>query len=420
MTVQTSLPPEVRSALAARLAPVDEELARRYPGGSAARQPVHTVYVPADVFDRGTPAVWGKAALDLLARHAPDAAEFATHLAAPLPDTVYERITGKLVTEPVEDLRIDFEDGYGPRPDSEEDAAAERAARELAASVADGTAPPYHGIRIKCLEADSRDRAIRTLDVFLTALLAAGPLPPGFLVTLPKVSMPGQVTAMVDLFEAVEEELDLAAGSLRFEIQVETPQAVLGGEGLVTVPRLVAASRGRCAGLHYGTYDYSAACEVSAEHQSLAHPVADFAKGVMQVAVAGTGVHLSDGSCNVLPVGDAGTVREAWRLHHALVRRSLTRAFYQGWDLHPGQLPTRYAAVFGFYREGFAAAAARLRAYAGGETGGIHQDEPATARALAAYLLRGLDCGALGADEVAAAAGCDRHRLELLARRCAA
>ena len=31
-----------------RLAPADAELAARYPGDSGARQPVHTVYVPAD------------------------------------------------------------------------------------------------------------------------------------------------------------------------------------------------------------------------------------------------------------------------------------------------------------------------------------------------------------------------------------
>ena len=96
----------------------------------------------------------------------------------------------------------------------------------------------------------------------------------------------------------------LAAGRLRFEIQIETPQAVLGADGTATVARLIHAAAGRCTGLHYGTYDYSAALRDRGRVQSMEHPVADYAKAVMQVAAAGTGVRLSDGSTNVLPVGD--------------------------------------------------------------------------------------------------------------------
>jgi citrate lyase beta subunit len=429
MTPRTSLPAETLAAFAARLAPVDEELARRYPGDPIARQPVHTVYVPADRFGRGTPSAWGAAALELLDAHAPGPDELAAAVGAEpgpaSPDplrledagAVYARVLDKLRREPVEDLRIDFEDGYGVRHDGEEDADAARAAAELAAARAAGEAPPYVGVRIKCLEAAHRARAARTLDIFLTELLAAGPLPSGFVVTLPKVSMAEQVTVMVDLCEALEDELDLASGVLRFEVQVETPQAVFGAEGLATVPRLIAAARGRCVALPFGTYDYSAACGISPADQSLDHPVADFAKAVMQVAAAGTGVRVVDGSTNVLPVGDAGQVRSAWRLHHRLVRRGLRHGFAQGWDLHPGQLPTRFAAVFGFYREGLPAAAARLRAYLDGLTGGPVADEPATARALAGYLLRGLDCGAVGEAEVADAAGCERDSLAALAGR---
>src|SRR5215204_6327978 len=112
---------------------------------------------------------------------------------------------------------------------------------------------------------------------------------------------------------------------------------------------MVHAAGGRCVSLHYGTYDYSAACGVAAAYQSMEHPVADHAKAVMQVAAAGTGVRLSDGSSNVLPVGDSAQVHAAWAVHGRLVRRSLDRGFYQGWDLHPGQLPTRFAATYGFF-----------------------------------------------------------------------
>ena len=248
---------------------------------------------------------------------------------------------------------------------------------------------------------------MRTLDLFLEAL--DGAPPDGFVVTLPKVSAPAQVEAMVLLCERLESTYGLPAGSLRFELQVETPPAVLGADGTATIARMIGAAQGRCTALHYGTYDYSAAIGVAAAQQSMAHPVADFAKAVMQVVAAGTGVRLSDGSTNVLPVGTAAEVHAGWQLHAQLVRRSLEHGLYQGWDMHPAQLPTRYAATYGFFREGRVAAAHRLRAYLERRSTGV-LDEPATARALAGFLLRGLDCGALDDDE----AGFDRAELAAL------
>ena len=200
---------------------------------------------------------------------------------------------------------------------------------------------------------------MRSLDLVLGAF--GGTLPAGFVVTLPKVTSVDQVEAMVLLCERLEAAHGFPAGSLRFEVQVETPQAVLGADGTATVARAVHAAGGRCTGLHYGTYDYSASLGVAAAHQAMDHPVADHAKAVMQVAAAQTGVRVSDGSTNVLPLGDRAQVEAAWALHARLVRRSLERGLYQGWDLHPAQLPTRYLATFAFYRSGLAAAAARLR-----------------------------------------------------------
>jgi citrate lyase beta subunit len=179
---------------------------------------------------------------------------------------------------------------------------------------------------------------------------------------------------------------------------------------------MIHASAGRCTGLHYGTYDYSASCGVAAAYQSMEHPVADHAKAVMQVAAAGTGVFVSDGSTNVLPIGDREQVSAAWRLHLRLVRRSLERGFYQGWDIHPAQLPTRYVAAFAFYREGLPAAAARLRAYVGGGDSG-YLDEPATAAALGGFVLRGVECGAVDEAEVDKLVGVDLRQLAELARR---
>ncbi|MFJ5886505.1 DUF6986 family protein [Kitasatospora cineracea] len=407
------------AAVEALLAPVDAELTRRYPGESGSRQPVHTVYVPADAFGADTVREWGAQALAAFDEHAGTPGRLAEALGVAddaLLANVHARVRAKLEREPVEDLRIDFEDGYGPRPDAEEDAEAVRAARLVAAAVADGSAPPYVGIRIKCLEALVRARGIRTLELFLGTLLAEGGLPDGLVLTLPKVTYAAQVTALVRLLEDFERRAGLPAGRIGFEIQIETTQAILGPDGRATVALMIDAAEGRATGLHYGTFDYSAACGVSAAHQSMDHPAADHAKAVMQAAAAGTGVRLSDGSTNVVPAGPAEQVHAAWRLHHGLVRRSLARAYYQGWDMHPAHLPTRYAAVYAFYREGLEAACARLAAYVA-KSGGDVMDEPATARALSGYVLRGLDCGAVDLAEVTERTGLDRARLDALAGR---
>jgi len=390
------LGPDLYAALDERLATADAELRRCYPGPPAGRQPVHTVYIPADRFGADLVERWGAAARAALVAHPP----------LPFPEELRDRVLAKLAREPVEDVRIDFEDGYGTRDDPDEDAAA----RAAAASLAAGPMPPFVGLRCKSLEAGTRRRAVRTLDVFLDAL---GPPPAGFVVTLPKVSRVEQVDAMVHLCARLEQEYGLRDGGLRFELQVETTPAVLGADGTATVARMVHAAGGRCVGLHYGTYDYSAECGIAPAYQSLDHAVADHAKAVMQVAAAGTGVRVCDGSTNVLPVGETAQVHAAWRLHLALVRRSLERGFYQGWDLHPAQLPTRFAATYGFFREGLAEAVTRLAAYRpggssgggdggggdGGDGGGV-LDEPATVRALTGFLRRGVDCGALDPAEV--------------------
>ncbi|GHH49973.1 DUF6986 family protein [Streptomyces candidus] len=413
--VATSLTGAVSEGISASLAPVDAELARRYPGDPGTRQPVHTVYVPGNLYEAGTLRSWGEQALAMLDEHAPDAASFAAVLGldASLADAVYDRVRAKLEREPIEDLRIDFEDGYGGTP-ADEDADVARTARLVAEAYANGTAAPYMGIRMKCFEAAVRDRGIRTLDVFLSELMAAGGLPEGLVLTLPKVTYPEQVTAMVRLVEAFEKAHALDAGRIGFEIQIETSQSILGADGTATVARMIDAAEDRATGLHYGTFDYSACVGVSAAYQASDHPAADHAKAVMQVAAAGTGVRVSDGSTNVLPVGSTEKVHDAWRLHFGLTRRALARAYYQGWDMHPGHLPTRYAAVFAFYREGFEQAAARLAAYAN-QLGGDIADEPATAKALAGYLLRGIDCGALDTAEVARLTGLTRADLDSFA-----
>ena len=387
--------------LDARLAATDVALAERYPGPAAGRHPVHTVYIPADRYDTGAVAAWGEAGAAALAEHGGDDAELAAVLGVPaeLLGPVRARVAAKLHREPVEDLRVDFEDGYGRRADAEEDAAATAAGAVLGAARAARTAPPFAGLRCKSLEADTRARAVRTLDLFLAAYLAAGGDPGALIVTCPKVSTPEQVGALVALCSGLEAAHGVAAGALRFELQVETPPAVLGADGSATVARMLDAAEHRCLALVYGTYDYSAALGVAPAEQRSDHPVAEYAKAVMQVATANTGVRVSDGSSNILPVGDHDAVLHAWRVQARLVWRALRGGLYQGWDMHPAQLPARFLVTYAFFREGAPSAVARLRAYRAKAESGV-MDEPATERALVAYLARGVGCGALDPAEV--------------------
>jgi hypothetical protein len=402
------------------LADADAEFAARYPGAAVAHQPVQTAYVPAHLVDDGTPRRWGEAAAELLDEHADpavlaDLIGLTTGLTDALPDLLDEvlvRLRAKLTSQPIEDLRIDFEDGYGRRDDAAEDADAVRAAATLRRLVASPQAPIRCGIRMKGLQPSTRRRGLRTLATVLAAV--AGENLPGLVTTLPKVTSVAQIEAFVHAAARLEQALGLPAGSVRFEIQIETPQAVLAADGTATVAAMLHRSQGRCIGLHYGTYDYSAELGIPPAQQRLDHPVADHAKAVMQLAAAGTAVAVCDGSSNVLPVGERDHVLAAWRLHAHLVRRSLERGYYQGWDLHPGQLVTRYLTTY---------AGRRLRSYldlnAAASTGqqGAELDEPATAAALSAAVLRAVDCGAVDPQEAAAAAGTTLDQLALLARR---
>ena len=379
------------------------KLATRYPGESGQRQPVHTVYGGAHLFKSDTAVKLGTLSLRALNEHAPDARTFAQAigLSSSLAETIYSRVLEKLKREAVEDFRIDFEDGYGNRPDDEEDRHAEIAAREVVAGMRNGTLPPFIGIRIKPFSQELTRRSVRTLDIFVGTLVAeGGKLPPWFVVTLPKIQVVEQVTALADLFDVLEPKLRLAKGALKFEFMIETTQSIP-----ILAPMLDAA-RGRVVAAHFGTYDYTASCNITAAEQRMDHPACDFARHNMQVAYSGTGLWLSDGATNVMPVGDRATVHRAWRLHVDHIRHSLVNGFYQGWDLNPAQLPTRYAAVYAFFLETLGAATERLRNFiqkAGQATlvGDVF-DDAATGQGLLNYFLRALNCGAITENEALA------------------
>jgi citrate lyase beta subunit len=419
------LTPGAMGPITAKLSDANQRIQKRFPGESGRRQPVHVVYGGAHLFKADTAPRLGVTALRVLDEVAPDAALLGDALGSPpaLAATIYARVRDKLQREPVEDFRLDFEDGYGNRPDAEEDGHAASSAREVAEAIATAQAPPYLGIRIKPLNEELRDRSIRTLDIFISELIAAsgGRLPDHFVVTLPKITSAEQVTALVQTFEQLEAALGLASGSLRMELMIETTQSIFGERGGCSLPSLVAAGAGRITAAHFGTYDYTAACGITAAYQHMRHPVCDFARHVMQVALAGTGVWLSDGATNVLPVAihraaageelsesqraeNRAAIHRAWRLHYDDIQHSLVHGFYQGWDLHPAQLVTRYAAVYAFFLQSLDAASERLRNFiakaAQATLVGEVFDDAATGQGLLNYFLRAMNCGAVKADEV--------------------
>jgi Domain of unknown function (DUF6986) len=431
----------------------------RYPGPSRARQPIHVYYCTGDLFRRELVRTLGDLALLSLDEFAPDFITFAKAIGLPgcerLPDAsragklaqsiesdlesarkndraawfahaVYTRVRERLLRRPVEDLRIDFEDGYGNRPAEEEDRHAAAAAGEIAAAIESGAHPSF-GIRIKPFSEDLRARSLRTLDIVATELAAkaGAKFPAKFFVNLAKITVPGEVAALSNACAHLEKLLELRPGTLQIEMMIETTQSVINDRGEANLLPLVDAARGRCVGAHFGTYDYTAARGITAAHQHLLHPACDFAREVMQVALAGTGIWLSDGATNVLPVpvhradGPAtlsapqisenrAAVHAAWKLHFEHVRHSLVNGFYQGWDLHPAQLPTRYAAVYSFFLESLNPAAARLRALIEKGTqpsGGEVADDAATGQGLLGYILRAVDSGAISESEAESLTG---------------
>jgi len=421
-----SLSAEIQKEVLEQLGSANHQFAGMYPGDRSERQPVHTVYGGAQIFKADTAQKLGAVAFKSLNENAPSASIFAKALGLKGSSfflrTIYDRVIAKLKAEPVEDFRIDFEDGYGNRPDAEEDRHAEFCANEVARGLAEKTLPPFIGFRIKPLTEDLKARAIRTLDIFISTLAkkTGATLPGGFVVTIPKVVKPEQISALVKLFKELESKTGLSKESLKLEFMVETPQSIFNHKGEVAIPSFVEAAEGRCVAAHFGVYDYTASNNITAQYQSMVHPACDFARTVMKVSLAGTGIWLSDGATNIMPVGpnrpkngkglsakqkaeNRNVVHRIWKLNFEHINHSLMSGYYQGWDLHPAQLPVRYAAVYNFFLKELETASHRLKTFvqkAAQATliGGVF-DDAATGQGLLNFFLQGIGCGAITEQE---------------------
>lgn len=395
-----------------------------YPGDRSDRQPVHTVYGGANLFKHNLAEKMGTVAMRIFKEYAPNPALFGTVFELPrgLAEKVYQKVEAKLEREAVEDFRIDFEDGFGNRSNQEEDETAEKAALEVAQGMEKNSLPPFIGIRIKPFTEEMKERGLRTLDIFVSTLVnkTGGKLPSNFVIMLPKVTIPEQVTTLVRFFEILESTLRLPKHTLKMEMMVETTQSIMDIDGTNPLSRFLKASEGRCIAMHFGTYDYTAACSITAKYQEMNHPVCDFAHHVTKVALGHTGIWLSDGATNTMPIGphrgdnltqeqeaeNNETVHRAWKKGYDHIRHSLWNGYYQGWDLNPAQLPMRYTAIYAFFLESYDEAVDRLKTFvekaARATLIGDVFDDAATGQGLLNYFLRGLNSGAITEEEVLA------------------
>lgn len=450
--MKLSIDDNIKNSLLKELTSANLNFQKIYPGDKPDRQAVHTVYGGANLFKSDTCIKMGDIALRNIKTYAPDftalarVLKFKGHEDLPhsekkikklvkkldklsaeerkkepewLAYSIYNKIIQKLITEPVEDFRIDFEDGFGNRPDDEEDTTAVNAANELALGMQNKTLSPFIGIRIKPFTEDHKHRGVRTLDIFLSTLLQKtdGQLPDNFIVMLPKVVIPEQVKTLVNLFEIIEEENKLKPRSLKMETMVEATQIIMDDEGRNPLMKIIRAGEGRLIAAHFGTYDYTASCGITAKYQTMDHPVCDFAHHMTKVALGGTGIFLSDGATNVMPVAphrgkkltkeqqkeNRDSVHNAWRIGYNHTMHSLINGFYQGWDLNPAQIPMRYAATYNFFLSSYDDAVFRLKTFVDRAaistlTGDIF-DDAATGQGLLNFFLKAMNCGAITEEE---------------------
>ena len=453
--MKTILSDEKTSGILKLLAGANRSFEENYPGKSLRRQPVQTFYEGAHLFKAESAKNIGQLANKSLTDFAPDFVSFANALglkdAESLPDNnveidallteiqnngidpknsavwlawrVYAQVKKKLEREAVEDFRLDYEDGFGIHPDEKEDAVAVQGAKEVADGMKQNILPPFIGIRIKPFNSEFVERSVRTLNIFVSTLLeeTGGVLPENFVVTLPKVEIPEQAAALVKVFEVLEADSVLNSGELKMEIMIETTQSVFNADGEVTARKIAIAAGNRCLGAHFGTYDYTASCDLIAAYQTMDNEVCDFARQVMKVAFGGSGIFLSDGATNIIPLAphqsenlsalqnseNLENVHRSWKLSYGHIRHSLANAFYQGWDLHPAQLPVRYAANAAFFLEQLQVSTGRLRnlveqASSATVSGDVF-DDAATGQGLLNYFFRALNSGAIDPEDVESA-----------------
>jgi len=395
-----------------------------YPGETNTRQPIHTLYGGAHLFKSDTITKLSSLALKSFEDNIKDEKElseiFGWNTLPEKSKILYVKVRKKLEHEAIEDFRIDFEDGFGIRPDKEEDETAEFAAMEYVKAVKEKAVSPFFGIRIKSFSEEVKYRSVKTLNIFLRTLIEQneGVVPENFVINLPKVTTASQVSSLSEILDNIEKYFGLKSNSLKTEIMIETPLAVFDQEGKVNMMNLITASGGRCVSVHLGLYDLTSSCGIAPEYQTYNNPLCDYVRYLMKLTLTGTGINLSDGATIVIPVGpnksqsltevqrteNRKAIHRAWRIIHENVSHSLENGFYRGWDLHPGQIPARYFAVYKFFDDGYEEITGRLKnfiekAARAAMTGSVF-DDAATGTGMMNFILKGINCGAFEEKEI--------------------
>ena len=350
----------------------------------------HVFYGGADRFSRDLPTKLGSIAIKSIERYSGNFADFARAMWLPgadsLPESedrvqglefkiadnpqnarkknpiawlaweIHRRVLEKLQNEPIEDYRIDFEDGYGFRADDEEDTHCVWAANELVAlkNSESSSRTPRIGFRVKSFQPETRARAFRSLEMFLNTLAESDEFPDDLVVTLPKVTSPVETEVLDSYLTQFESENGLAANSIRAEFLIETPEII--GE----IGEAAKNLNGRLDSVHFGAYDYTSAFEIASTHQHLRHEACNHARNEMLLALAPLGIEVVDSVTVEMPIplhrGDDLSiseitenkiaVRSAWRKHYSNVTNSMINGFYRSWDLHPGTTAGKVCSSF--------------------------------------------------------------------------
>ena len=149
--MNTTIPATIKDQFFSQLREANLAFQKLYPGDRTERQPVHTVYGGANLFKYNSAKILSERAIETFQLYAPDFITFGrifglngmkklnttdtyeriknAYEALPqeekkrqpawLSYEVYQKVFKKLQTEAIEDFRIDFEDGYGNRPNEE-------------------------------------------------------------------------------------------------------------------------------------------------------------------------------------------------------------------------------------------------------------------------------------------------------------
>lgn len=402
-------------------------------------QPIHTFYGGAHLFRFNTAKKMGELALRGLTSYAKNGDELLRVFAAdtgvlPASDTrsqhekalfakIHSRLVSKLQTEPVEDYRVDFEDGYGVRSNEEEDDEAVRVAKETAKALEENQLPELFGLRIKALNKTYLKRSLRTLEIYISSLLenSNGRMPRYFIVTAPKIESPVEAKILNRALTEIEQKFNLPANSVYADLMIESPSAVISG-GKLNIGNIIDAAGERCLAINIGIYDFTSMLGVAAQSQEYKHPFAGLLRLLLKMEIVQKRIYLSDGATHILPVEIYGkekdsahpndalrsanrdAIHKAWRLAYNNNLHSLYYGIYQGWDLHPYQLIPRYVALYKYFLNDLSNSIERMKNFLGSDTNqsltSHFFDDAASALGLYNYFVKAASCGAITDDDI--------------------